>query len=496
MSKRKLKIFHIASEVEPFSKSGGLANVAASLPKAHSELGHEVSVITPFYQGIIDKKKYDLEEMGEEEIEVGNSKYKVSYLRGYLNGNKKVSVYFIENKKFFGKRNVIYGAKNENTRFFFFNVVALNLIKKLGEKPDIVQCHDWHTGLIPYFLKGRFKNDEFWSKTATLFTIHNLAYQLGHDWWSIPQDKKDDGRSGLPGFQETKKIENINFAKRAILSADAINTVSETYREEILTKSFGEDLHRILKNREKRVYGIVNGINYEEYNPSTDPGLFRNYNETSPEKKALNKKWLQKHFKLKIDPDTPIICSTSRITEQKGFEIFLQIISTLLKQDLQIIIMGDGDKKVISSLKTLKRKFPKKFVITPFSSKYETSLYAGSDIFILPSRFEPCGINQMIALRYGCIPIVHHIGGLADTISNFNPKTKKGNGFTFKGYNALSLSMAVARALETYKRDNEWKNLVVSGLREANSWKIPAQKYIELYKAALRFKKENGNGNH
>ncbi len=490
--KNKLKIFHIASEVEPFSKSGGLASVAKFLPKAHSELGHEVSVITPFYEGMIKKEDHSIEGFYEENLEINGKTYKTAYLKGSIDG--MVPIYFIFNKDFFSKKENFYGSKKENSRFFFFNVATLNLIKKLEKKPDIIHCHDWHTGLIPYFLKGRFKNDPFWKKTATLFTIHNLVYQLGHDWWTIPSKKRDDGRSSLPELHDAKKVEYINFAKRAIMSADAINAVSETYREEILTKDFGEELHRILKNREKRVFGIVNGINYEEFNPSTDPGLFKNYSFKSPERKKANKEWLQKRFKLKVDAKVPVICMTSRIVEQKGFELLWDALPVILKQDVQVIIMGDGNKEIINRLKKTEKKFPKKFALTPFNPKYETSLYAGSDIFLLPSRFEPCGINQMIALRYGCIPVVHHIGGLADTIINFSPVKKTGNGFTFKDYSSVALIMALTRALETYKYEDVWKNLVVSGLQEANSWKIPAQKYIDLYRTTQKLKKKNGHG--
>lgn len=486
MPQKRLKIAHIVSEVEPFSKSGGLASVGSSLPKAHSELGHNVCVITPFYEGIIDKKYYNLEKLYTEEIEIEGKKYKTDFFKGYINSD--TPVFFIANKQFFPKSTQLYGSKRENARFFFFNLAVLFFLKKNNFKPDIIHCHDWHTGLIPYLLKNKFKRDKFWKDSAILFTIHNLTYQFGHDWWTIQHNRRDNGRVGLPAFREISKVEKINFAKRAILTADAINTVSETYREEILTKDFGEDLHRILKNREKRVFGVVNGIDYEEYNPLTDPGLFKNYDYKNPEEKTQNKIWLQKHLKLKIDQNVPIFCMTSRIVEQKGFNLLLPILSNLLKLEIQVAIMGDGDKTISEELKKIEKKHSKKFSFIPFDGKYETSFYAGSDFFLLPSRFEPCGINQMIALRYGCIPIVHSIGGLADTILNFNPEKKTGNGFTFKEHSPVAFAMAIARALETYKQKKLWQILIISGLQTANSWKIPAQKYIDLYKTIIRFK--------
>lgn len=484
MTKKGLKVVHVSSEVEPFSKSGGLASVASALPKAQSILGHDVLVITPFYEKLINRKDFGLEEIGSDVLEISGKTYEVSYLKGYL--NDKTPIFFISNSRFFGKRQNLYGAKKENTRFFFFDLAVLAFLRKINYQPDILHCHDWHTGLIPYFLKGRFKNENFWKNTATVFTIHNLAYQLGHDWWTITAKNKDNGRTILPAFSDSRRVETINFAKRAILSADTVNAVSETYREEIMTKDFGEELHRILKNREETVFGVVNGIDYEEYNPSTDPGLHNNFDAKNPEAKKANKTWLQKFLRFKVDNDTPLICMTSRIVEQKGFELVLEILPTILKADIQIAIMGDGQKSIVESLKKIKKQFPKKIAVIPFNVKYETSLYAGSDIFLLPSRFEPCGINQLIALRYGSIPVVHHIGGLADTIHNFNPEKKTGNGFTFKEYSPIALAMAIARILEVYKQKSIWNNLLVSVLQESHSWKIPAQKYVELYKSTIR----------
>ncbi len=487
MPKNRLKIIHISSEVEPFSKSGGLASVAASLPKAQSVLGYDVAVITPLYEKLIDAKKDGLEPIGEEILEINGKKYPTSFYKGYLNDGV-TPVFFVANRQFFGKRQNLYGAKKENARFFFFDLSVLTLLKKINHRPDILHCHDWHTGLVPYFLKGRFKDDKFWSRTSTIFTIHNLVYQFGHDWWTVSPKKRDNGRSSLPMLHQSSKIETINFAKRAILSADAINTVSETYREEIMTKDFGEELHRILKNREKTVFGVVNGIDYEEYNPLTDPGLHKNFDYKNPEAKKINKIWLQNFLKLKTDEELPVLCMTSRIVEQKGFELLLEILPSLLKLEIQIIIMGDGQKWIIESLKKIQKQFPKKIAIMPFDIKYETSLYAAADIFLLPSRFEPCGINQMIALRYGAIPIVRQIGGLADTVHNFNSEKQTGNGFTFREYSPIALVISIARALEIYKQKDVWNKLIVSGLQEANSWKIPAGKYIDLYKDTIRRK--------
>ncbi len=496
---KKLTIAHIASEVEPFSKTGGLANVLGSLPRAHKELGYDVIIVTPLYEKIIDPKAYNLEIVGEsdkpEMIELTQDVWReVRFFKGMLGDT--VPIYFVESKEFFGSREKLYGAENDNARFMFFDVAALHLLKKLNFQPNVIHCHDWHSGLIPYFLKGRYKKDPFWDHTATLFTIHNLTYQFGHNWWDVPADLRDDGRTALPSFEDGEKLERINFAKRAIMNADAINAVSETYREEIMTKDFGQELHRILKNREKIVFGIVNGIDYSEFNPLTDPGLFKHYSDKSVTRKKDNKRWLQKYYKLPVNPEIPLICMTSRLTEQKGFRLLMNSIKVLLRMDVQIIIMGDGEKEFITYFEGIQKEYPKQFTITAFDPNKETSLYAGSDIFLLPSRFEPCGINQMIALRYGCIPIVHHIGGLADTIVDYDPRTKIGNGFTFKRYGAVNMLIAIVRALETYKHKRIWKEMVISSLKEANSWIIPALKYIDLYETTMRLKKRADRNTH
>lgn len=484
---KKLKIAHIAWEVEPFTKNGGLANVLRSLPSAHRDLGYEVVVITPYYKGVTQHAG-ELEVIAENvEIQIHeDTTHTATFLKGLNDG---VPVYFISNNTFFGEHIGLYGAPNQNARFFFFDIAALTLLKHIGFKADILHCHDWHSGLIPYFLKNRYKKDTFFEYTATLFTIHNLVFQLGHNWWSIPEASRDDGRSALPHFNDAEAVERINFAKRAILHADAINAVSETYRDEILTPEFGQELHRILKNREHIVFGIVNGINYEDYNPLTDPGLQTHYSDKSVNRKKDNKEYLQKYYKLEKNADIPLMCMTSRITEQKGFKLFIQIARTLLRLDTQIIVMGDGDSAISEELKKVEVEFPKRFIHTPMDHKMETSLYAGADMFLLPSRFEPCGLNQMIALRYGCIPIVHHIGGLADTIIDFDTEKGVGNGFTFKRYDAAHFLVAIIRALETYKHKEQWKELVTHSLQEANSWLIPAHKYIDLYKKAIRLKK-------
>lgn len=485
---QKLKIVSIASEVAPFSKTGGLADVARSLPKALKRLGHEVIVITPLYEQVIDKERHGLKLVCENDEVYFNSKEseRINCWKGYL--LRGLPIYFIENKKYFSQRKSLYGSEHENARFLVFDVAALRLISLLKYEADIVHCHDWQTGLIPFYLKTQFRYSKTLSQAKTVFTIHNLAFQLGRNWWEIPAAKKDYGRSRLPHIAD-KNIETVNFAKRAILSADMISTVSEQYREEILTKKFGQDLHRILRNREDRLFGIVNGIDYKAYNPDNDPGLFKNYNCRKIHSKKLNKESVQKKFGLSINPKIPILCTTSRVTFQKGFQLIAGIMDHLARLDLQMIIIGSGDKNYIKELQKYAKKYPKKLAVVPSheeNQKYETLVYAGSDLFLLPSHHEPCGINQLIAMRYGCIPVVRKVGGLNDTVANFNPATGKGTGFNFEQFDEFSLFGAIIRALEIYKIENLWQKLVARAMQESNSWEIPAKKYVSLYRKARR----------
>jgi starch synthase len=495
MATKKLKIVHVSSEVEPFSKTGGLADVASSLPKAIKELGHEVIVVTPFYTAITNRRKFGLKSIAEDigvELSEGIT-LPANFWQGKLDG--ELPIYFIENNKYFGRRKALYGSEHENARFFFFDLAVLKLLKTIKFQPDLIHCHDWHTGLIPYFLKRRFKKDEFLTKTATLFTIHNLLFQFGHNWWKVRSDWKDDGVSRLPKFGHTPKVERINFAKRAIINADLVNAVSEQYAEEILTKDFGQDLHRILQHRKDKLFGIVNGIDYKDYNPKTDPGLYRNYDVSSLNKKAENKKYLQKYFKLPTNSKIPILGMVTRITEQKGFDLVMRIIEDILMLDLQFVIMGSGEKTYESFFRKFQKKYPKKIGIhLEFDAQRATSVYAGSDMFLMPSRFEPCGLGQLISLRYGSIPIVRAVGGLADTVTDFNPRTEKGNGFVFHRYSSKALLMAIARAVENYKYSKTWVDLVKNGMKQSFSWEIPAKKYLTLYRKTIKQRRKNHNG--
>ena len=484
---RVLRIASIASEVAPFSKTGGLADVARSLPKAINRLGHQVIVVTPLYSRAINKQTYKLKEIFHNiSVVIGKQTIMVNYWQGYLMDG--LPIYFVENKEYFGHSQQIYGMANDNARFYLFNVATLRLLELLEFKPHIIHCHDWQTGLIPQLLHSQFKQSVNLRQARTVFTIHNLAFQFGHNWWQVPANKKDFVTKRLPELTNPD-IEYVNFAKRAILQADIINTVSEQYREEIMTRRFGQDLHRILRNREDRLFGIINGIDHFDYNPNNDNQLFANYDwRTATTGKAQNKAYLQKKLNLQASGDVPLMCTTSRITFQKGFSLIVEIMDWLLKRDVQMVILGDGDEQYVNPLKAWHKKYPRRLIILPYKdyAQMESLIYAASDCLLLPSHHEPCGINQLKAMRYGCVPIVRNVGGLNDTVSNFNPRTNRGTGFVFNNFTAIALYTAIIRALENYLHQSSWTSLLKRGMKTASSWKIPAQKYINLYRRALK----------
>ena len=487
---KAMKIVSISAEVTPFSKTGGLANVANSLPLALAKTGQEVIIITPLYAQVIDREQYRLEPVFENvELKINSEEtVNVSYWRGTI--EEKIPVYFIENTKYFSRKKELYGSAHENARFFVFDIAALKLLSLLKFKADIIHCHDWHTGLIPYFLKTDFRHSLTLKKAKTIYTIHNLSFQMGNNWWEVPAEKKDNGHSALPKLSDPD-MENINFAKRAILNADLITTVSETYREEIMTNEFGEDLQRILANRSDRLFGIVNGIDEDAWNPNNDPGLYRNFNSKNFHLKAENKKAFQKKFGLTVNAKLPMFCGTSRMTSQKGFELILEILPRLFDLDLQVVLAGACDKNFLPALKKIAKKHPKKFVLMPTHEeclRFETFSYAAADFFLLPSQFEPCGLNQLIAMRYGCVPIVHRVGGLNDTVVDYNPETGKGTGFVFDKFNSFELYGEIIRAQEDWHYHKNWDALVERIMQESHDWEIPARKYLKLFRRARKWK--------
>lgn len=480
---KSLFIIHVTSEVYPYTKTGGLADVARSLPRALKDLGHEIAIFTPYYAKL-DYSQHNLEEIITDlkiPLPDGGT-IRASVLRGWL--QEDLPVYLIAQSDYFGRRRGIYGDPQDNQRFYIFNVAVLEAIKRLKLNPDVLHCHDWHAGFLPYLLRNGFR--KLYPDLRTVFTIHNLSFQFGHNWWEVPTELKDNGRSSLPQWSDVATWERLNFAKRAIMTADAITTVSEQYVEEILTKDFGNDLHRILINRRDHLFGVINGLDYKDYNPATDPGLIANYTADNIEGKTENKRYLQKLYGLRESPNIPVIGMVSRLTEQKGFDLLLEIIDPLLRMDVQLVTFGGGSQEYVQAIKRATKRFPTKCAAhLEFDVIRATQHYAGSDMFLMPSRFEPCGLGQLISLRYGSVPIVRATGGLVDTIVDYNSITGRGNGFVFHTYDSRDMLVAITRAITNFKYQDNWRKLMETGMRQSFTWQIPAKKYLTIYRRLL-----------
>ncbi|MBU0598058.1 glycogen synthase [Patescibacteria group bacterium] len=481
--RKRFRIASIASEVSPYSKTGGLADVTKALSKALAGFGYQVFLITPYYN-FIKKQGLNLQKVPASTIiSVGKQKYSVNFYR--LNFNDNLKIYFIANDKLFGKRSKVYGYPDDNLRFLIFNLAALKLLELRSIKPQVIHCHDWQAGLVPYFLTKNASRYPSLKKTATVFTIHNLTFQSADNWWVQSNKGKNEYRQDP--LKNTGFIKRINFTKRAIFYSDIINTVSERYAEEITTPEFGQGLDKYLRRRKKDLHGIINGIDYTVHNPAYDNNIIFKYDWNSLRRKKKNKLELQKIIGLEKNPDIPLIGIVNRLTEQKGFSLIMETIDILMRLPLQIVIVGEGFKEYVMFFKKMAKKFPKKIgIYTPFREEMESKVYAGSDMFLMPSRFEPCGISQLKSLRYGSIPIVHETGGLSDTITNFNPKTRKGNGFVFKKYTKEDFLIALTRALENYKYTQIWEYLTWRAMQQSYSWELPAKKYFKLYNLAIK----------
>ncbi|MFB6225362.1 MAG: glycogen synthase, partial [Candidatus Paceibacteria bacterium] len=407
-SSQNYTISFVSSEVAPFSKTGGLGDVAGQLP---FEIDHSVShihIITPLY-GMIDQDYWDIRPLYTD-VKVRVTKQRKVVFDFYYTVHNGLYIYFVDVPQYFSEIEAMYlggeEAKQNNMRFFLFNIGVLKLLEELEMYPDLIHCNDWHTGVLPNLIARKYNGFNWkqrFEETKVLFTIHNLYFQSGTPEEYI--NANDDGHSRLPRLSETRKLRNLNFAKRGIIYANAINAVSPHYAEEIMQPKFGEELHTILKNRKHKVFGILNGIDNNEYNPATDPGLACQYTGDTSDYKEQNKRYLQEQFGLKQTPRIPVIAMVTRITEQKGIDLIQEILPHLLQRSVQFIILGEGEKHYETFFKKISNKNTEKmYAQFEFDATQETQILAGSDIFLMPSRFEPAGLGQLKSLRYGCIP--------------------------------------------------------------------------------------------
>lgn len=473
-----MNILFAASECFPFVKTGGLADVAFALPKALRKLGIDARVILPKYGSISDYFKCRMEHIANFEVGVGwRSKFcGLEYLE-----HDSVPVYFIDNEEYF-YRNGTYGFFDDAERFAFFSRGVLEAIHYMGYfTPNVIHCNDWQTGLIPVFLKDLYRFSPRHNNIKTVYTIHNLKYQGVFDKNILNEILCLD--NGYFHDDALKFYNGISFMKGGIKFSDKVSTVSNSYASEIQSPYYGEKLDGLLRSRSFDLWGIVNGIDYDIYNPSTDKDIFTHYDAEKFYNKVQNKLELQRYLNLPVNQDTPIIGIVSRLVDQKGFDLISHILEDLLQDGVQIVVLGTGDLQYENMFKYFAYKYPNKLSANiQFDNSLAQKIYAGSDMFLMPSLFEPCGIGQLIALRYGTIPIVRETGGLRDTVHSYNESDGYGNGFSFSNYNAHDMLYTIRRAeYFYYNRKDIWRGLVCRAMLEDNSWTKSAHKYIELY---------------
>lgn len=477
-----LKILMLAAEAIPFAKTGGLADVVGSLPKAIRMLGHDIRVAMPRY-GRIDTDRFQLQEVVPLfDVPIQRTSEPACILQGTISPD--IPVYMVENAKYFA-RDGIYMYPDDADRFIFFCRTVLEGLKHLDWQPDVIHCHDWHTAIVPNWLKTIYKDDPFFAETVTLYTIHNLAYQGIFGYRVLEIAGIDEW--GFIYHPETADLnEVVDLMGRGIYWADLVNTVSETYAQEILTPQYGERLDPLLRDRRDRLFGIINGIDYGDTNPATDPHLATNYDAGSLERRAENKLALQVEANLDTVPSVPLIGIISRMTDSKGFDILSEVIDHILDLGVQFVLMGTGEQNYHEVFSDMVRQYPKQAAIfLTFNTPLARRIYAGSDMFLMPSRFEPCGTNQLVAMHYGSVPIVRSTGGLADTVQDHDPRINQGTGFVFRRYDRWDLFAAIVRAVETFKHRDLWSQIQQRGMRADFSWERSARKYVDLYRRAI-----------
>ncbi len=468
-----MKILFIGSEATPFVKTGGLADVLGSLPKAMEKRGHEIALILPKHKAI--KEKYQEKLILEHTTKVPIAKKK-EFVGIESMRHEGMTIYFIDNEYYFGYRPNLYGDYDDGERYGYFSHAVIALIKHLNYDVDILHLHDWQTGLIPYIMK--VSKEKRLRHIHTVFTIHNIAYQGIFDKQLMPY-------LSVPFSEEIEYDGMINFLKSGIVTADYVTTVSPAYAEEIQYAYFGYGMEGILKDRKDTLKGIMNGINYEDFNPKTDPLIHKNYHLHNYLKgKEANKQALMKMFHLENET-LPVFGIVSRLTEQKGFTLLKGIIELLLKaKKLQLIVLGSGDKDLQHYFESLRRAYPELVgLYFGYSEKIARNIYAGADFFLMPSRFEPCGLSQLIALKYGTLPVVRQTGGLKDSVEPYNKFTNSGTGLGFLNFSSEDLARTLDAALALFNNKRNFNQVRRRGMQEDFSWEASAKIYEELYQS-------------
>ena len=478
-----MKILFAASECVPFIKTGGLADVVGALSPVLAQQGHDVRVILPLYSAIPEKWQSQMKDECEFQVELC---WRHQYCGIKSFEYQGVTFYFVDNQFYFG-RSYIYGlGGDEYERFGFFSRAVIDSLAHLNWQPDVIHCNDWQTGMVPALLKIQYAHFPFYSDIKTVFTIHNLQYQ---GVFSI-KDVQDTLGLGDSLFT-SDKLECYgcaNYMKAGLVYADELTTVSPSYADEIQTAFYGERLDGLLRARRAQLTGILNGIDVNDYAPEKDPMIYAQYDPYHLGGKEYCKQELQKELGLTVDPMVPVVGIISRLSNQKGFDLIECVIRELMATGIQLVVLGMGEAKYTNLFSWAESEYPGR-VAARFAMDHQLAhrIYAGTDMFLMPSQFEPCGLSQMIAMRYGSVPIVRETGGLRDTVLSYNKFTDDGNGFTFFNYNAHDMLHTVRRAVHYYRNNREvWYKLIVRGMTGDYSWFASAGKYLDLYEKMTR----------
>lgn len=484
-----MNIAFVASEVVPFAKTGGLADVSGSLPIELTRLGHDVKVFMPKYYSV-DEKRFNLKReswIGVIPVRVSNKAHNVNIFKGFLD-DSKTEIYFIDYPPFFHRHLLYTNDSDEDERFILFSKAVIELLQRLSWEPNIIHLNDWQSALIPLLIKDNYSWDKLFDKTASVFTIHNIAYQGNFLKETYEKAEIDPKHFEAPG--EIEQQGRVNFMKAGISFADIITTVSEKYAEELLTPEFSFGMDIILKYRKDDFYGILNGIDETVWNPEVDTYITQKYSSKTIDEKEKNKIELLKMFSMPYNVNTPVIGIVSRLATQKGFDLFLNSIDYLLSLDVQWVILGSGEYEYEKKLKEIAINNPDKFSISlGYSNELSHLITAGADMFLMPSHFEPCGLTQMYSLRYGTVPIVRNTGGLADTVFDWDAQIYNnkmdGTGFSFNDYNGYALTNAIERAVSYFHNKEIWKHIQQNGMKTSFAWQVSAKKYVSIYSKAL-----------
>ncbi len=482
---QKLSILMAASEVVPFAKSGGLADVAGALPKALHALGHDVRVVMPRYY-IVDKEKYGLKAL-EEPLGVPMGSLGELWARifvGSLPGTQ-VPVYFIDHEAYFGRKGLYdedgVGYPDNDNRFLFFSKAVMQLAKKLRFTPDVIHVNDWHTAAIPVMLNTTYAMDPDFAGTGTLLSIHNLQHQ-----GKFYKGAMDVMQVGWEHFNadELEEYDGVNLLKGGIVHADALNAVSKKYAQEIRTSEFGWGLERLIGEKAYKLHGILNGVDYDEWSPAVDTLIAAQYDRGALEGKSICKEALQKQFGLPVNSEIPLIGLVGRLAEQKGITLLSSAIERMMSMDIQMVLLGTGEKWAEHFFSEIASRYPDKFACyIGYRNDLAHQIEAGSDMFLMPSLFEPCGLNQIYSLRYGTVPIVRATGGLDDTIENYNSQNRSGTGFKFYDATPEALLGTVQWAVETwYNKRSDFEMLRDNGMQKRFDWKEAARGYEDIYR--------------